>query len=94
MHSITLFYIFYHATKVISQDIRSNPDFIVTEDFVFDRLAYPNIPEQSIEVHIPLNITTVLEGPKRHYQLASTLQNTCDRFFKQTIDQLEPKRTK
>ncbi len=59
-----------------------------------DRLAYPNIPEQSIEVHIPLNITSLLQGPKRHYQLASTLQNTCDRFFKQTVNQLKPKRVK
>ncbi len=30
---------------VLSQDICDNPDFIVTEDLVFDCLTYPRIPE-------------------------------------------------
>ncbi len=76
------------------QDIRDNEAFIVTADIVFNCLAYPSIPERRVEITIPLNITPILNGPTRYYHLAGTLQNTCDHFWKQTVEYKPLKRRK
>ncbi len=90
--TITLIHFLYYV--VSGQGIQRNPAFQVTEDLVFDRLAYPSIPERSIEVQIPLNVTPLLDGLARHYHLAGALQNTCDQVWKQTVDHIQVNREK
>ncbi len=71
----------------------------VTEYAAFEELAQSSIPERRIEVTIPINITTILTGPRKFYSLAGMLQNSCDRYWKQIIQYQEdadpqPVRTK
>ncbi len=61
----------------------------VTEYAAFEELAQSSIPERRIEVTIPLNITTILTGPRKFYALAGMLQNSCDRYWKQIIQYQE-----
>ncbi len=62
---------------------------IVTEHAAFEELSPSSIPERRIEVNIPLNITTILSGPRKFYTLAGMLQNSCDRYWKQIIQYQE-----
>ncbi len=62
---------------------------IVTKNPACEELAHLSIPERHIEVTIPLNITTILNGPRKFYMLAGMLQNSCDRYWKQIIQYQE-----